>query len=226
MKTTITHIILAKSGVKSSDLTQSTGKGTGGSSLIALGILLILSWQVLRAQSSTLEKSAVNEESVEAEEADVDAVNTPLQFMMTNGAFETAGRILLYSTPNGAIQTSLNEDQAEKSGLRAAAGEYVLHSNYPNPFNPTTTIRFDLPASSIVTLKVYNVLGQEVATVIDGQIMDDGGHEVEFSVSGGNLNALASGVYFYRLLTEPTVVEDGELVGQAFTSVKKMLMIK
>jgi hypothetical protein len=97
---------------------------------------------------------------------------------------------------------------------------FALEQNYPNPFNPTTTIQFDLPDVSIVTLKVYNLLGQEVATLLDREILDYG-EEVEFDAS-----SLPSGVYLYRIVAE-TVVEDGEEgVSEAFTQVKKMVLVK
>ena len=89
--------------------------------------------------------------------------------------------------------------------------EFKLYQNYPNPFNPTTTISFDLSDDAIVTLKVYNLLGQEVATVIDHQEFSEGNNEVVFDAS-----SLASGVYYYRL-----IVNDGEM-----HQVKKMMLLK
>ncbi|GIW91300.1 MAG: hypothetical protein KatS3mg109_1732 [Pirellulaceae bacterium] len=79
----------------------------------------------------------------------------------------------------------------------------VLEQNYPNPFNPSTTIRFSLPQRSQVTLKVFDVLGREVATLVDEE-MDAGEHSVVFSTRGryafgGNAVDLPSGVYFYRM---------------------------
>ncbi|MFI5253325.1 MAG: T9SS type A sorting domain-containing protein, partial [Bacteroidota bacterium] len=96
-----------------------------------------------------------------------------------------------------------------------------LYQNYPNPFNPTTNIQFDLPQSMLVTLKVYNILGQEVATLVNHEMMTDGNQEVQFN--GSNF---ASGVYFYRIVAEPVVDENGNIQGQVFISTKKMVLVK
>jgi hypothetical protein len=78
---------------------------------------------------------------------------------------------------------------------------FELSQNYPNPFNPSTTIGYQLPAAGPVMLKVYDLLGREVATVVD-EVQEPGKHAVTFDAgagSGGNGNSLASGVYFFRL---------------------------
>ncbi len=107
-------------------------------------------------------------------------------------------------------------NDAYASGLPAA---YQLYQNYPNPFNPATTIRFDLPQQAVVTLKIYNILGQEVTTLYDRQQMDVGTQEVQFDAS-----RLASGVYIYRMIADG--MNDDGTKAATFMTVKKMLMIK
>ncbi|RCK71587.1 MAG: Type IV fimbrial biogenesis protein PilY1 [Ignavibacteriae bacterium] len=93
---------------------------------------------------------------------------------------------------------------------------FELAQNYPNPFNPTTTIGFSLPEDAIVTLKVYNILGQEVATLADKELYYAGKNEVDFDASN-----LTSGVYFYRITAEVVGSET-----QKFNQVKKMVLLK
>jgi hypothetical protein len=85
---------------------------------------------------------------------------------------------------------------------------FELLQNYPNPFNPSTTIEFALPKSAFVTLKVYNLLGEEVATLMAEQ-QSAGIHKLNWDARG-----LASGVYLYRL-------EAGE-----FVQVKKLILMR
>jgi hypothetical protein len=98
---------------------------------------------------------------------------------------------------------------------------YALYQNYPNPFNPATTIRFDLPEPALVTLKVYNILGQEVATLLDRELLMDDTHEVEFDAEH-----LASGVYFYKISAEAAGADEAEVSAKTFQSIMKMLLIK
>jgi hypothetical protein len=97
--------------------------------------------------------------------------------------------------------------------------EFALEQNYPNPFNPNTTIEFALPHSCFVTLKIFNMLGEEVATLVD-DAKDPGTYRAPWDASG-----MASGVYFYRLqarLSSPSV---GEQAGD-FVATKKLLLLK
>lgn len=86
---------------------------------------------------------------------------------------------------------------------------FRLEQNYPNPFNPTTNIRFSLPNAADVTLTVYNVLGQKVATLLNNSKFTQGSHDIAFDARN-----LASGVYIYR-------IEAG-----AFSQSRKMMLIK
>ena len=87
-------------------------------------------------------------------------------------------------------------------------GEYKLGQNYPNPFNPVTKISFDLPKTGLVSLKVFDVLGKEVATLVN-EVKNPGSYTVDFDGA-----SLSSGVYFYRLETN------------GFVATKKMMLIK
>jgi hypothetical protein len=94
-----------------------------------------------------------------------------------------------------------------------APAEFALNQNYPNPFNPSTKINFSLAIDSKVSLKVFNVLGQEVATLINNTLVS-GSHQVDF-----NASALNSGVYLYKI--EATGID-----GTNFVDVKKMILTK
>ncbi len=78
--------------------------------------------------------------------------------------------------------------------------EFVLEDNYPNPFNPTTIINFSVPVKSDVSIVVFNVLGQEVKTLLDGEIVA-GNHQVIWGGDNNSGKQVASGVYLYRLKT-------------------------
>lgn len=96
----------------------------------------------------------------------------------------------------------------EVKNVSTVPADYSLSQNYPNPFNPTTKINFSIPKNGIVTLKVYDILGKEVATLVNGE-KTAGSYIVDFNASN-----LASGVYFYRI----------EVNG--FSEVKRMMLVK
>ncbi len=88
--------------------------------------------------------------------------------------------------------------------------EYTLEQNYPNPFNPSTTIKFGLPKDSKVVLEVFNIIGEKVTTLINGE-MQAGIHNYQFSIDNYQLS---SGIYIYKLSTDD------------FTSTKKFVLMK
>ena len=81
---------------------------------------------------------------------------------------------------------------------------FTLSQNYPNPFNSSTVIRFALPASEEVELAVYNLMGQKVATLVEG-VREAGTYTLHWDGRDGHGRALASGVYFYRLQADGQV---------------------
>ncbi len=78
---------------------------------------------------------------------------------------------------------------------------HSLSQNYPNPFNPETVIHYDLPVRGRVHVSVFNMMGQKVATLVDGE-MDAGSHSVVWNAKDSNGESLASGVYLYRMETD------------------------
>jgi hypothetical protein len=102
----------------------------------------------------------------------------------------------------GASVTGVNNEAA------ISPITFALKQNYPNPFNPTTTIQYVLPHNGQVTLRVFNILGQLVRTLVD-EVETAGTHNVKFN--GSNL---ASGIYMYKL-------ESGSM-----TSINRMVMLK
>ncbi len=126
----------------------------------------------------------------------------PISSLAIIGDYVYAGTArVLYRRP-------LSEITSVERSVNAPPNTFELKQNYPNPFNPSTTISYHLPASSIVTLKVYDVLGREVATLVRGK-QEVGVHLARFDASGRT-----SGVYFYRLAAD------------GYTATKKMVLIK
>jgi hypothetical protein len=103
-----------------------------------------------------------------------------------------------------------------KDGRNGIPITYALGQNYPNPFNPTTEITYDLPSVSRVSLTVFDVLGREVATLVNGE-QPAGSYRVPF-----NASRLSSGVYFYRL-TADAVSSSPQ---QSYTNAKKLLLVR
>ena len=100
--------------------------------------------------------------------------------------------------------------------------EFALSQNYPNPFNPTTHFKFSIPKTSFVSLKIFDILGKEIATLVD-EIKPAGIYILEFNAGNlpGGKAGLASGVYFCRMQTYP--VNGG---AANFLDTKKIILIK
>ncbi len=109
-------------------------------------------------------------------------------------------RLAVIDTPTGLDET---EDEGN------IPTQFALYQNHPNPFNPSTTIRFELPVNAQVDLRVYNSLGQEAEVLINNEELSSGVFKYSF-----NASHLSSGVYFYRIITKD------------FVQTKKMLLLR
>jgi len=139
-----------------------------------------------------------------------------------NDAGQIVGVARITTSPNGTNRAfllnpigSVTDVHDNKGYGKTLPTAYALSQNYPNPFNPATTFRYALPKTSHITFIIYNLLGQEVARLVDEEKVA-GVHEVRWDAGG-----LSSGIYFYRLratsTSNPTKV---------FMQVKKMMMLK
>jgi hypothetical protein len=127
---------------------------------------------------------------------------------------QTAPRTFVspYSAP---LDIWSNSEKPEEAGpltsveeIPGTPIEYALEQNYPNPFNPSTLIRFSIPEQGLVNIKVFNLLGEEIATLLNGEL-SRGNYEVNFDGA-----KLSSGVYFYTI------------TANNFVATKKMMLIK
>jgi hypothetical protein len=142
--------------------------------------------------------------------------NVQIRFrMVSDGAVEKAGIYIddIEVFAEGSVVA------VEQKELNTTPITYSFSQNYPNPFNPTTTINYSIPTNSFVTLKVFNILGQEVALLVN-ETLAAGKYTVTFNAAN-----LTSGVYFYRVEATPVREGAAALTG-SFYSVKKMLLIR
>ena len=113
-----------------------------------------------------------------------------------------------YGSKLGSLLAKLGSGNNAKSNDNFIPVKYNLYQNYPNPFNPTTSIKFDIPKTSNITLKIYDILGREVATLVNEE-KTAGSYTITF-----NASKLASGIYFYRL------------TAGSFNQTKKLVLLK
>jgi hypothetical protein len=131
----------------------------------------------------------------------------PVPPIVPNGTY-----VICVTTTAGTAMSSACQTVVIVGGLKAGSSEVGL-SNYPNPFNPSTTISFEVPVTSRVNLSIYNVLGQKIITLKD-EVMAAGPYEVEWNGTDENGRSVSTGIYFYRLTVGDDVVS------------KKMMLIK
>ena len=120
---------------------------------------------------------------------------------------------LYAATMSTGVYRSTISTTSVGEGANEQPSTYKLNQNYPNPFNPATTIAYQIPQTEFVTLKVYDILGREVATLVN-EAKPAGSYEVQFDSHSGEVRNLTSGIYFYQL-------NAGE-----YSDTKKMILLK
>lgn len=141
---------------------------------------------------------------------DVDVIKVGENNWITAYAVGDNGTIAKYMELYLVVESKTEENPVPIS--------FALQQNYPNPFNPTTSIEFSLPVTADVQLVVYNILGQQVASLINGQ-RNAGTHSVLWNANDSNGMKLSSGIYFYML--KASGVDASE-----FQEIKKMVLLK
>ena len=140
---------------------------------------------------------------------------------VNGGAAQGADCLLMQGGCSGG--TNVGESRLLGSGEETAGGPvamptaYELHANYPNPFNPSTVINYDLPEASMVRLSIYNILGQEVATLVNGVV--EGGYR-SVTWNADEKGGVPSGIYIYRMQATSLTT------GKEFVKVNKMVLMK
>ena len=162
-----------------------------------LGVAVGPNGQVFKTTDGGLSWTDLSYRSYES--ADIIEIISEDQFAVGS----SSGNLLMY----GGNITSINNQEIEE-----IPADYMLYQNYPNPFNPSTTIKYAISNKQLVQLKVYDILGKEIATLVNEE-KPAGNYKVEFKSTVGSLQ-LASGIYFYRLQAG------------SFVETKKMILLK
>jgi len=125
-----------------------------------------------------------------------------------------------YHVSNTSLTVSPDVTTGVVDGKRNLPAEFRLDQNYPNPFNPSTQIHFDIPKASLINLRVYNLIGQEVA-VITNTTFGAGSYTVKWNGADFYGNSVSSGVYLFKLVATPLDGRESQ-----FTQVRKMMLMK
>jgi flagellar hook assembly protein FlgD len=125
---------------------------------------------------------------------------------------------------NGNLINVLDELDLKPTGIKRNKENYKndfnLNQNYPNPFNPSTVISYKIPALSHVTLKIYDVLGKEISTLVNEE-KSAGIYKAKFDARSCGGSNLTTGIYFYRITIQSDILAAG-----IFSETKKMILIR
>jgi len=191
-------------------------------------------WNVTRTQSQV--QSTMNTELAPEYYSTADS-GLVGYWRMNEGTGQIANDLSFFAN-NATLGSSPNPDASDPAWAQAnilivnvedeigddfIPSEFSLSQNYPNPFNPNTVISYQLPVTSKVTLKVYDIIGREVATLVNEE-KPAGTHEIKFTVGQDSSPDIASGVYFYQLLVSDLESKDGKT--GSFVKTRKMILLK
>jgi hypothetical protein len=140
--------------------------------------------------------------------------NSPKEYSYTDKELFAGGSRFQYRLKQ--IDNDGSFEYSDIVEVEVVPDKYELTQNYPNPFNPSTTMQFSLPKQSQLKINLYNMLGEQIATIVEG-VYESGYHKVTFNASG-----LPSGSYVYRLESNDPSTSSG----QSFVQVKKMILLK
>ena len=138
------------------------------------------------------------------------------------GGMQSANNLLFsgFWQPQGFEPTAVDQDVGMSLLTR-----FELHQNYPNPFNPQTTIRYDLPNEYLVTVEIFNVIGQRIHLLLNKQIQGPGTMQVVWDSQGDHGRMFGSGIYLYRI-TAYSPISGSDTAEILFQEIKKMLLVK
>tara|TARA_B100000886_G_scaffold338992_2_gene303190 strand:+ start:747 stop:1142 length:396 start_codon:yes stop_codon:yes gene_type:complete len=130
---------------------------------------------------------------------------------------DKSGNIAYHNNITSGIPDSLENYLRSLSLLNTTnkiyTDKFMLHNNFPNPFNPSTSIAYSIPINSSVSLKIYSLLGKEIVTLVN-EVKTRGEYSVQWDAKNDLGNKVTSGIYLYKL------------AGRGFSQTKKMILLK
>ncbi len=210
---------------------SSSQETVGGAEILYLAIPVTAGWNIVGSISQPVAVSSITSmpEGMSTSQFfgynagynPVDTIHPGMAYwvnVQSNGTL-ILGPVAQFMNPGATIQIVSTSEMPppgpeEEQGMSQVPRESALGQNYPNPFNPSTVIRYELSSQSHVTIGVYNTLGQDVTTLVDG-VVGAGYRDVRWDASEA-----PAGVYYYRITATSLAT------GEVFSSVQKMVLVK
>jgi hypothetical protein len=211
----VTGINVGVRPIRSSGLTSISGRIRSIAGAVIAGVMLTAQDQ----EGEVLGVGVTDASGVYS----IDAVSPGVVTIVADRTGFNASHVDIVVAENNFTINNVNITMSPEGVTSVGGGttpeSFSLNQNYPNPFNPSTTISFELPVASRVSLQVFDVLGQQVASLVNNELAQ-GKVEVVWNGQDNAGRPVASGIYFYRLKATASVG------GNEFSSIKKMLLLK